>query len=499
MTDIIIYSKALLIFPNQLVSTKFLSTKLFPDTHIFLIEDSEFFNNYTHLHKLIFHRASMKSYYYKLKDVFRDLVSYIDFKTPFHEIIHPYTYIFTLIQPDLYVNEKIMSYCNSNNKKLIILENPGFLYTNNLLKKIHNKKNIMNFNVFYSKVRADHDIPLYTIEEFIKPSGNLYIIPQGDENSSFVTEAINYINSNFPKVLGNKNFFKHPICSDTAKEWLNHFLQYRLKSYSSDSCAYDLTPQFNDRFPNYIIYIPIILQCLNTGLLSPKYVINKTLEIFETRSKGMYNKKKIISIRENTVAKFLLDIIVKREYYRYVSCKTGLRLNRRVFTRLNVLQTNHLLINTIYKNILTYGYISDYQKYILFNYYDMIGANQDILYMLLNLCCDFYSWNCEKKILEVLPMNKLGILGLYKKLISPEQLRYSIKTINTDLIDEWELLYKHTLLNNINKIYKDKEITDNYLKYKQLNHIDKQQIIKDKNLLKYSKKIVSLHNIKLYE
>ena len=315
-----------LIFPHQLFKNHPAVNKF---RVIYLIEDPLFFGdeNYPakfHKQKLIFHRASMIAYKDYLEKK-RLKVNYINYSNE-GKALRP-NYLINLFKErkpkeihfanvvDFILDKRIRRCAKELNIKIEKYPMPMFISDENWIKQYFSKKKKYLMASFYIEQRKRLNI----LMEGDKPIGGKWSFD--DENrkklpknidlpklkfpneDKLVTGAKDYIEKKFKSNPGSIDSFIFPTNHIGAESWFNDFLKNRLKLFGDyeDAMAKD----------ELIIYHSVLSPLLNSGLLTPEYVIEQSLE-FASKNKVPINSfegfiRQIIGWRE------FIKIIYERE------------------------------------------------------------------------------------------------------------------------------------------------------------------------------------------
>ena len=311
-----------IILPNQLHEHIEFLKKNIP---IYLIEEFLFFKQFNfHKQKLIFHRSSMKSYenYLTTKGY---IVSYIESENPISEIrnfiknLSKEIKIIRAIDPDDYLIEKrLKKECLKKNIKIIFYDNPSFINTKEDLKTFFKKEKVKFFQTsFYKNQRKKLNILIDNNDptggKWTYDSENREKYPK-DKNAPIIRypkieeyhlEAVKYVENNFKNNLGsiNSNII-YPNNFKSAKKWFHEFLKVRFKEFG----PYEDAILKSESILNHSLLSPLI----NVGLLSPKYIVNETINFY---------KKNKIPI--NSCEGFIRQIIGWREFIRGIYTVKG--------------------------------------------------------------------------------------------------------------------------------------------------------------------------------
>jgi len=307
---------AALIFPHQLFEKHPAIAK---NRLVYLIEENLFFTQYKfHKQKLVFHRATMKFYEeylvsknYKVKYIesgsdlsdIRKLITYLK-KESFSEI-----HFADVV--DNWLEKRISESTKSNGIKIKVYDSPGFINSGEEIKKHFNGKKNYSQTSFYIQQRKKLGLLL---EEDGKPIGGKWTYDSENrlkyprkksppkiifpEQNEFVKEAIKYVNKNFSQNYGSiSEEFIYPITFNESKKWFNQFLQKRFEEFGPYEDAIVAEES--------ILHHSLLSPLLNSGLLTPEYVIDKTIS---------FTEKNEIPI--NSLEGFLRQIIGWREFIR---------------------------------------------------------------------------------------------------------------------------------------------------------------------------------------
>ena len=392
-----------IILPNQLFDIKYL--KNYKDYKFFLIEEPLFFGdsrrvkNFSKL-KLVLHRASMKFYFDYLKENKID-VEYVEFneltkKSKGYSFLKKFEFV-TIYDPvDHLFLDGLKKYVSKSKKELTIIDSPLFLLTRDDLDeydKTKAKSKTFFHKHFYDWQLKKLDIPYISKsydEENRKNIPKDLEIPKSirdknDNETVYVIEAKKYVNENFGKNYGNVEDYFFPVTHKTAKKWLTNFLKKRLIHFGDyqDAILKD----------NSFLFHSLLSSLINIGLLTPEYVLKKTIKYYEN------NKKKI---KINNFEGFVRQLIGWREYERmlyqlyyeelvnsnYFGSKK--KLNKKWYTgELNVLPIDDT-IKKGFKN----GYLHHIERLmVMLNFMVLAEIHPHEVYKwFMEFACDSYDW-----------------------------------------------------------------------------------------------------------
>ncbi|GAB1307517.1 cryptochrome/photolyase family protein [Urechidicola sp. KH5] len=304
-----------IIFPHQL----FEKNPLIENREtIYLIEEFLFFKQYPfHKQKIAFHRASMKAYEKYLKSLNLSVI-YIestnklsDFRNFKKEILDKKITHINVIDPsDDWLEVRIK--CLDKLCEINMLENPQFLNSTKDLTVFFKKDKKSFFHTtFYKQQRKKLFILLdkehkpvggkwtYDIENRKKyPKNKIPPYVQFPEEKSEWNEAVEYTQKWYksnPGELSKERFY--PINHSESYQWIEQFLLFRFYDFG----------MYEDAIlkEESILHHSVLSPLLNTGLISPNYLIKRTLNFAQTEK-----------IPINSVEGFIRQIIGWREFIR---------------------------------------------------------------------------------------------------------------------------------------------------------------------------------------
>ena len=317
---------ATFIYPNQLFDPH---PALSRNRKIFLFEDPLYFGDKKYpinfnKKKLLLHFLSMASYDAKLKN--RGFSSEI---IPFTQL-RVDNYISSFIKSnqitnihisevvDYELNKRINEASKETRAIIHWYDNPNFLLSNSDVKDDFKDKKFYFMANFYKKQRKRYNI-LLTPEG--KPSGNKWSFdeqnrkkfPKGlefpqnylvDQNKDLFKNAAKRVEQDFSKNLGNIDNFNFPYNHKSALKSFENFLSSKLELFGP----------YEDAIPktDSSLFHSVLTPSLNIGLISPKTVIQMTLE-----------HAKEFSIPINSLEGFIRQIIGWREFIRGIYQESG--------------------------------------------------------------------------------------------------------------------------------------------------------------------------------
>ena len=394
--------KCSLIFPHQL----FEESPLFQKDHeIFLIEETLYFNQYKfHKQKICWQRASMKYYEsFLLSKGFK--VQYIEATTQESDIrilldglqksgfqeIH---YVETV---DNWLEKRISKKAKEIGIQCFIHQSPMFL---NSTEEIHNffkdRKRLFQTD-FYIDQRKRRKILLdqgkavggkwtFDAENREKyPKNKAVPIIHFPEKDKIFSEAFAYTEEHFKDHYGELESNPiYPHSHETAKKWLEQFLEIRFWEFGH----YEDAMLKNEIFMHHSVLSPL----LNSGLLTPDYVLNKTLEFYEKNP----------DLPLNSLEGFIRQIIGWREFIRAVYELKGTEERNKNFWKFNRKipesfwkgETGIDPLDKAIKKVLKTGYCHHIERLMLLgNFMLLCEFDPDEVYQwFMELFIDAYDW-----------------------------------------------------------------------------------------------------------
>lgn len=319
--------KTFLVFPNNLF--KELPIELKSSDKIILIEEPLFFKDHERISnfnklKLLLHRASMRYYFDYLKEQGFN-VEYYDFKDyNLNKILKGATTLITYDLVDHLLSQRISDYCKKSKIKWEVIITSLFIFNHLDLEEY--KKFTKDYkrryfhDTFYRWGRKRLGILLDKSGEFIGKqvsydNENRKSLPSSvkvpdlpnkpkhilEIETKYIKEAQEYIERNFKDNYGNVENICHLVFSFEGVEWqLEKFLEERINHFG------DYQDAISDK--HKFLFHSILSAPLNIGLISPKVVVDKTLDYFQKHPE----------IGINNVEGFIRQIVGWREYMRLV-------------------------------------------------------------------------------------------------------------------------------------------------------------------------------------
>jgi len=392
-----------LIFPHQL----FKENPLFENGFDFyLIEEYLFFKQYPfHKQKIAFHRATMKFYYDFLKDQ-GYTVHYIDSIAETSDIRKMLpdlaqkgiTEIHYLDPADDWLEKRITKACASEGIKNIVHNSPMYLNSKkDLLDFFRADKKKFYQTKFYTDQRKARNILLekngkpvggkwtYDVENRKKyPAKKIPPAIQYPDNDTYYEEAKTYIEENFESNYGTlTEQLLYPNTYKKTQTWFTNFLETRFMEFG----VYEDAIVAENSILNHSVLTPM----LNTGLITPKEIVEQSLD---------FAAKNDIPI--NSTEGFIRQIIGWREFIRGVYISKGSYERTRHFWKFHRKipktfydgTTGILPIDITIKKVLKTGYCHHIERLmVLGNFMVLCEFDPDDVYQwFMELFIDAYDW-----------------------------------------------------------------------------------------------------------
>ncbi|MCE7073200.1 cryptochrome/photolyase family protein [Dyadobacter sp. CY327] len=303
-----------LIFPHQLFHPH---PAVAAGRDVFLVEEDLYFNQFSfHKHKLFFHRASMQAYKLHLESQKLN-VHYIDAQDPLADVrkLVPMLKkkgveeIFYVDVTDNWLQKRLSTSAKMNNIELIEFETPMFVNSKEDLEMYFmNKKRYFQAD-FYSAQRKKYKILLdedgdpeggkwsFDTENRLKfPKKQMPPTIHFPASNEHYDEAKRYVGQHYKDNYGNiPDEIRFPITTEESEAWLDQFMEKRFEEFGKYEDAMVVAEHF--------LHHSVLTPMLNTGLLTPKKVINATIK---------YARKHDIPL--NSLEGFIRQIIGWREF-----------------------------------------------------------------------------------------------------------------------------------------------------------------------------------------
>ncbi|MTI20542.1 cryptochrome/photolyase family protein [Fulvivirga sp. RKSG066] len=441
--------KIALVFPHQLYKNNPAVNNV---DEILLIEDHLYFSQYKfHKQKLVLHRASMKYYqnYLQQKD---QQVRYIECND--HESLQSIfedlefggadTIIYT-DTTDYNLEKSIQKACDSFNVKCDKKQTPAFLTSLEELEEILPKgKEGYYMATFYKKQRKRLDVLMDNGEpeggKWSYDDENRKKLPKDHETpeiyipqkNEYLKEALEHVEKEFTDNYGSLENFIYPITHYQAEKWLDDFLEHRMTLFGD----YEDALHSDEKY----IYHSLLTPALNTGLLTPEYVLNRTFEMHQKHNYPL-----------NCLEGFVRQIIGWREFMRGIYEFEG------VFERTNN-HWNHdrkipksfwdgttgiKPVDDVIKKVLNNGYNHHIERLMVMgNFMLLCEFDPDEIYRwFMEMYIDAYDWVMVPNVYGMTQYADGGLITTKPYISSSNYIRKMSNYGKDDWCETWDALY----------------------------------------------------------
>lgn len=394
-----------LIFPHQLFHEHPAIQRNHP---VYLVEEELFFSQYKfHKQKIILHKASMHYYAAQLTQQGYD-VRYIDAHDPLAKLymLFPHlhqlgvTNINTCFPNDNWLEKRTNDAGKENKITVNWIEGPDFLTSINEITAFFKGKKHYHQTDFYTYQRKKLNI---LIDENKGPTGGKWTFDSDNRKKlpkdivlpsipfpnadDYVKKAIQDVALHAKHLPGSptlsNGIFPWAWTRQQALENLNHFLTYRFIHFGEYEDAIAKEEHF--------IFHSLLSPSINTGLITPKEVINATLAFAEKNN-----------IPLNSLEGFIRQIIGWREFIRatyllngsYQRTKNYWGFKRKIPHSFYTGDTGIVPIDQTIKKVLQTGYAHHIERLmILGNFFLLCEFDPDEVYRwFMELFIDAYDW-----------------------------------------------------------------------------------------------------------
>ena len=277
-----------LIFPNTLFKKKYLIKKNDKDIH-FIIEHPIFYGFRSskmifNKKKLLLHRASIQYYsdYLTSLQIKNKIIDFNNINN--FDFLDEFDCINFYEPEDHMLKSDIMRYISSNNKNFNVYHNKLFL---NSLQDLYdyqndtNSKNSFFHKTFYDWQLKKHKIP-YIDKSYDELNRNKlpdninfpnYNFKFSSDREEYLSSSKIYLEKYFSDNYGNYDDFIFPINHKDSEKFFKKFLEERLLNFGTYQDAI-----FKQ---NQLLFHSLISSLINIGLLTPDYIIKKTVKYYK--------------------------------------------------------------------------------------------------------------------------------------------------------------------------------------------------------------------------
>ena len=394
-----------LIFPNQLFDEH---PALAKGRDVLIIEDPLFFGDQHyplkfHKMKLTFHRASMKFYMNGLinKKYNVHYLEYVDFLKDKNYLLRwiknkNYNSIHFSKVDDFILYKRLKRLAEKLSIGITEYFNSSFLNDENYLKEYFRDKKGYFQHYFYIDQRKKFNILIENGKpvngKWSLDSENRKTIPKNleipklaiaDYNNSIIIEAKEYVNLNFTDNPGKNENFYLPISNSEAKKWLDEFLINKFHHFGDYQDAIVKDESF--------LFHSLLSPLINTGLLTPDFVLDRTLKFIDSNS-----------VPINSAEGFIRQILGWREFIRSVYLIEGVKQRnsnfwnnkRKIPQSFYTATTGIEPIDTTIKKLLETGYNHHIERLMLLGNFMLLCEihPNDVYAWFMEMYIDAYDW-----------------------------------------------------------------------------------------------------------
>ena len=305
---------ARLVFPHQLFPSHL---DVDPGTLVVLVEPDLFFRQLAcHLHKLVLHRPTMRSFEELLREagLITVYVATSADRTSDEQLLdvlreHDVDEVTTYDVVDDWLDRDLQAVCRRADAELTVEDTPNFLTSRDEIAETFDGVKQPRMQHFYERQRRrldllmDGDRPVggrwsYDTENRKKLPKDVPVPdPPGATRTDHVRDAIAWAEREFPDNPGDLSAYHWPTTHRQAENWLTRFLEERFAAFGpyEDAIAADEPWLFHS----------VLSPMLNIGLLDPRHVVERAVEFADEHDVDL-----------PSVEGFVRQVIGWREYMR---------------------------------------------------------------------------------------------------------------------------------------------------------------------------------------
>ena len=455
-----------LIFPTQLYNDVKI---LYEYKKIYLLEEPRYFTDFKfHKLKLAYHRASMKKYYdYLKKKKFH--VTYIEYdmvNVSFYKKIGVSTF---MRLPDNKLEAKLHKIFGKN---ITMIDTINFLIKYDELEDIksiiYKNKKYMH-EEFYKYQRKKLDILIENNKaeggKWSYDNMNRLPLPKNEnppeiksmKKNKYTTEAIKYVNKNFPSNYGEMEYF-YPIDRKGSIKWLQTFLEERLKKFGAYEDAVTEKSPF--------VYHSVLSPMMNIGLITDMEIVEISYKYYKSHKIPIESYegfiRQVIGWRNYVYTLYLLE---GDNMYSSNILKHTNKLNSRKMWEGT---TGILPIDSIINKIVKYGYCHHIERLMYLGNFMLLCMidPKDVYNIFMEWTVDSYDW--------VMVPNVMGMSQFATNIMMTRPYfsssNYIIRMSDYKKNGEWDKIFDSLYYNFIDKHYD--MLKKNYATAQQVKHWD---------------------------
>lgn len=483
--------KIALVYPHQLFEKNPILKDLDrQNDFVLMIEDELFFDQYNfHKLKIELHKKSMSFYKSFLENkkynvlISRNIENGVEQILNFKKKIkYDSTYIkkiekiIVIDVVDNYLQKKIEKFCQKNKIDLHVTETPMFLTKNidieNYISIQKTHKKIYFMKNFYEWQRKRLNI---LIDDRGMPVGGKWSFDE--DNRKKLPKNLNippeYIPKNTNRKSASSENFMYAVDFDGAKDCLNNFLEMKLCNFG----PYEDAVLENEN----VLFHSVLSPYLNIGLITPDYVVNKTLKF------AIDNK-----IPLNSLEGFIRQIIGWREYIRLVYIKLGNQIrNKNYFNAERKIPkcfwtatTGILPVDNTIKKLNKTAYTHHIPRLMIMgNFMNLCGFKPDEVYRwFMEMYIDSYDWVMVPNVYSMTLYADGGMIttkpyisgsSYILKMSDFKKDKYNVKDVNMAWNKIWDALFWNFVGTHFEKLKSEGRLGFIGIQYQKMKKEDK--------------------------
>lgn len=398
-------NEGVLIFPHHLFSDH---PAIKPGRMVFMVHDPLFFRDYKYpievcSNRAFLHLASMKEYSAELESRgFNVQQIYFDPSPTFHKdlfrilISREIHLVYAADPSDFILEKRLRKASEITGLPLVLIPSPSFMGTSFSFEELPRRGKNISMTSFYIHQRKKFHI---LVDEDLKPQGGRWTFDTKNRkpyprNSYSPTPGIPLMNSDkkgihtnlkqiLPSAILPADPFPYPVSHREARKWLDNFLQERLEKFGDYEDAISTKNPF--------LHHSLLSSSLNTGLLTPREVLERTLEFAGTTP-----------IPLNSLEGFIRQILGWREFMKVIYSGMGTSMRTSNFWNHKAViprsfrkaETGILPVDMVIRKVNSCSYAHHIERLmILGNFLLLTERNPDEVYLwFMENFIDAYDW-----------------------------------------------------------------------------------------------------------
>ena len=284
------------------------------------------------------------------------------------------------------------------------------------------------------------------------------------EDTEFEIEAIDYVEKHFPDNPGDGFDFIYPVTFEQAEDWLDDFLHNRFKLFGDYEDAMDKNQAY--------LFHSVLTPMLNSGLITPKQVIDKALHFAELNT-----------IPINSLEGFIRQIIGWREYMRAVYLLEGVnqrtsnhfKFSKQLPSAFYKASTGIEPVDLVIKRVLEKSYTHHIERLmILGNFMLLCEIHPNEVYKwFMEMYIDAYDWVMVPNVYGMSQYADGGLICTKPYISSSNYIREMSNFEKGNWCEIWDALYWRFIYKHKKLLAKNPRMS---IMINQLNKMDKTKI-----------------------